>query len=134
MTFKVAKAEADQYAQFIDDLVYSSNRKQIMMSPIPFAAGMLKFTIQRNKSGLNKLQPYFTLFLEKPLGVKVPVLYGKKRLFNKIANYIICLDQKAKERDNDNCLGKLRAIGENDKFTLYDNGENYSKMTSYSMS
>ena len=134
ITFKVAKPEPDVYAQFIDDIVYGSNRKQALMTPIPFGAGQLKFTISRNKSGLNKLSPYFTLFLEKPLGVKVPILYGKKRLFNKLANYIITLDQKSKERDDNKCLGKLRAIGDNDKFTLYDNGENFQKLNSYSMS
>ena len=78
-----------------------TNRKQIMMSPIPFGAGCLKFTITRNKTGLNKLQPYFTLLLERQYGAKAPILFGKKRLFNKLANYIICLDHKAKERDDE---------------------------------
>ena len=35
------------------------------------------------------------------------------------------IDPKAKERGDAKCLGKLRAIGEKDKFTLYDNGENF---------
>ena len=43
---------------------------------------------------------------------------------------MICLEknkQKKTERDLDNCQGKLRACnGENDKFVLYDNGENYN--------
>ena len=102
--------------------------------PIPYGAGQLRFTIKRDKSGFNKLQPSFTLFLEKPHGVKVPLLYGKKRLFNKLANYIITTDKKAKERDNKKCLGKLRAVGDKDKFTLYDNGENFSKMETVAMS
>ncbi len=104
------------------------------MAPIPFACGCLKFTIVRNKTGLNKLHPYFTLFLEKPFGVKVALLYGQKRKFNKVPNYLISLDKNFKDRDDEDCLGKLRAIGGKDKFTLYDNGENYSKLQNYAIS
>jgi len=104
------------------------------MSPIPFACGSLKFVIVRNNTGLNKLHPYYTLFLEKPYGIRVAVLYGQKRKFNKIANYLISLDKNFRDRDADEVLGKLRGIGGNDKFTLYDNGENYSKLANFSMS
>jgi len=87
----------------------------------------LKFSISRNNSGFNKLSPVFVLWLEKPLGSKVPILYGKKRLFNKLANYLISMDENCNERDSENCIGKLRAVDSNDKFCLYDNGENFLK-------
>jgi len=100
------------------------------MSPIPFAAGSLKFVITRNQSGLNKLSPIFTMSLEKPMGIKVPIIYGKKRLFNKSANYLLSIDKNCAERDNDNCIGKLRAIDDENRFYLYDNGDNFTKVGS----
>ena len=118
----------------MDEVINGNNKKQVLMSPIPFACGSLKFVIVRNNTGLHKLHPYYTLYLEKPYGVKVAVLYGQKRKFNKIANYLISLDKTFRDRDDDEVLGKLRGLGGNDKFTLYDNGENYSKLANYSMS
>lgn len=47
---------------------------------------------------------------------------------------MISLNKTFKDRDDEEVLGKLRGIGGNDKFTLYDNGENYTKLANYSMS
>jgi len=55
------------------------------------------------------------------------MLYAKKRAFNKTPNYLISMEKNKKARSNDVCLGKLRANPECDKYTLYDNGENYTK-------
>lgn len=101
------------------------------MSPIPFHVGTLKFTIKRKKSGLNKFHPKFELFIEKHNGSQVMLLFGKKRAFNKTANYLISMDKSSNERDNATCLGKLRANKENDRFILYDNGENFEKKNTY---
>lgn len=62
------------------------------------------------------------------MGGQIPILYGKKRAFNKTANYLISLEKTAKDRGTDLCVGKLRANNENDKFNLYDNGENFSRL------
>jgi len=43
---------------------------------------------------------------------------------------MICLEKNNKggmERESENCLGKLRANNEHDRFVLYDNGENFEK-------
>jgi len=40
-------------------------RKEAVMASIPMGAGRLKFIVERNKSGLNKITPAFDLFLEK---------------------------------------------------------------------
>ena len=100
------------------------------MNPIPFGAGPMLFTIQRNCSGMNKLYPTYTLFIEKQYGIKVPVLYAKKRAFNKTANFLISLSRDA-SRGSEAAIGKLRALESNDKFILYDNGENYSKLYNF---
>ena len=104
------------------------------MQPIPFGVGPLKFTIERNKSGLNKLYPAFTLYIEKPYGNKVTVLHAKKRAFNKTANFLISLSKTNGSRESNQAVGKLRALETNDKFVLYDNGENYSKLSTFKMS
>ena len=127
-TFKLPNFDASVYITFIDHLIFGSNRREAIMQPIPPAVGQLKFCIGRNKNMLNKLTPSFYLYLEKNNGGRILVLYGKKMPFKKQSYYMICLEknkQKKIERESDNCLGKLRATtNENDKFVLYDNGEN----------
>jgi hypothetical protein len=43
------------------------------------------------------------------------------------------MQKSGANRSSDNALGKLRANKAKDKFTLYDNGENYSKKSTYTM-
>jgi hypothetical protein len=98
------------------------------MDPIPFQVGVLKFSIERHKSGFNKLHPSYYLYLEKASGGRVQLLYGKKRAFNRTANYLISVEKHKSSRENDMCIGKLRANKEGDKYVLYDNGENHDKV------
>lgn len=79
----------------MEDLLFGWDRKTAVLKPIPFGAGPLKFTIERNSSGLNKLYPTYTMFIEKPYGNKVTVLFAKKRAFNKTANFLISLSRDA---------------------------------------
>ena len=60
------------------------------------------------------------------------MLYAKKRAFNKTANYLISMEKNKTTRSNDVCLGKLRANPEGDKYILYDNGENFTKISQHS--
>jgi hypothetical protein len=74
------------------------------MQPIPPAVGQLKFSITRNKSGLNKLSPSFHLNLEKSGGGSVLILYGKKLPFKKTSYYLISLDkntERINQKDSD---------------------------------
>lgn len=107
------------------DALNTNSKKHVLMAPIPFGCGPLKLLIVRNNKGLNKLHPYFTLFIERPYGVKIALLYAQKRKFKKDPNYLISMDKTFKDRNDEQVLGKLRAIGANVKFILYDNGENY---------
>jgi hypothetical protein len=101
------------------------------MDPIPFQMGQLKFTIERHRTGFNRLHPSYYFYLEKNQGGRLLILYAKKRAFNKTANYLISMEKNKINRNNDVCLGKLRANPEGDKYILYDNGENYSKAATY---
>jgi hypothetical protein len=98
------------------------------MAPLPFNVGMLKFTIERHRKGFNRLHPSYYLYLEKNTGGRVLVLYGKKRSFNKTANYLISMEKNKSDRGSDVCVGKLRCNNEGDKYVLYDNGENYTRV------
>ena len=73
------------------------------------------------------------MYLEKNQGGRVLILYAKKRAFNKTSNYLISMEKNKKDRNNDTCLGKLRANPEGDKYVLYDNGENFSKVHQFSL-
>ena len=93
------------------------------MRPIPIEVGMLRFELERNKSGFKLLHPSFNLFLEKRGGERASILHAKKRPFNKTANYVISVDVKSKRKDGA-CLGKLRSNKIRDRYYLYNDGEN----------
>ncbi len=88
-----------------------------MMVPIPFNCGIVRCVVTKIKSessGVLKMfdSPYFKMEIEFDTNLKIPVLFGKKRAFNKRANYIICTDMKFNNRSADTCVGKLRALEE----------------------
>ena len=98
------------------------------MNPIPFNVGLLKFTIERHRSGFNRFNPSYYLYLEKNQGGRVLVLYAKKRSFKRTANYLISMEKNKGARGSEICVGKLRGNPEGDKYMLYDKGENYTKV------
>ena len=74
------------------------------------------------------------MYTEKPYGNKVTVLYGKKKAFSKTAYYAISLAKGGNKRESNLAVGKLRGLETSDKYMLYDNGENYSKLSTFKMS
>lgn len=103
------KVEPEVADKFVNDICFGICRKEALMQPIPMQAGRIKFTIERNQSGLNKIQPYYNLYFEGSQGKKVLVLYGKKRAFNRTTNFLISLSKDANDRESNMCVGKLRA-------------------------
>jgi hypothetical protein len=59
------------------------------MKPVPMKIGQIRTTIDRQKSGFNRLWPKYTLSLSD--GNKF-LLSGKKRSANATSNYLISLD------------------------------------------
>jgi hypothetical protein len=98
LTFKVAVCDPESYKAFVDQVIFGSRAKDLIMNPIPFQIGQLRFTIERHRVGLNRLHPSYYLFLEKNQGGRVLILYGKKRAFNKTANYLISMEKNKKDR------------------------------------
>ena len=95
---KIAVCNLHCYQAFISKLMNFRTAREAIMDPIPLSVGMLKFTIERHRSGFNRLHPSYYMFIEKIGGEKVQILYGKKRPFNKTANYLISMGHKTKGR------------------------------------
>jgi hypothetical protein len=110
---------------FVQQLAICGKNTDLFMQPLPLDLGQLRFSIERHRAGFNRIHPSYYLYLEKPSGGHVQVLYAKKRSFNKTSNYLISLEKNKTNRESDVCLGKLRANTEGDKYFLYDHGENY---------
>jgi hypothetical protein len=69
------------------------------MSPIPFHCGMMKFVFERNRSGLNRLNPLFILSLELFNGDLVPLLYARKEKFSKNSVFLISSEKSLNQKN-----------------------------------
>ena len=65
-----------------------SNIKDFIMNPCPKRAGTIQCYIKRNKSGLSKLFPEYSVYLKD--GDKF-LMTSKKRGNNKTSNYLISM-------------------------------------------
>jgi len=81
-------------------------------------------TIERSKSGFNRLWPQYTLKLSN--GNKY-LLTGKKRGMNATSNYMITIEQKKFEKDSNGYLGKVRSNFLGTEFCIFDSKENPKK-------
>jgi len=66
LTFKVlAESEVQMplLNKFIDYMVYGPDQRNILMSPIPFQCGTIKFVVERDKTGINRLLPTYNLYI-----------------------------------------------------------------------
>jgi len=96
-----------------------TNMRAFLSSPAPKGAGVLQCYIRRNKSGTNKFNPVYTLYLKD--GDRL-LLQSKKRANNKTSNYLITMAENDFNRDSMNYLGKLRSNFVGTEFNVYDNG------------
>jgi hypothetical protein len=78
-------------AKLINPFTPLAERKSLFMLPVPMKIGQIKMTIERHKSGFNRIWPKYTLSLSD--GAKF-LLSGKKRGANATSNYLISLDQE----------------------------------------
>lgn len=107
----------------------ASEIKNFIMSPAPKQAGMIECRIIRERTGLNKLFPKYTL--ESEAGVFL--MTAKKQKNNKTSNYAITMskvDTGAKEHggETDAFLGKLRSNFLGLEFTAFGTGLNPKKI------
>mgnify|MGYP001946165182 CR=1 FL=1 len=94
--------------------------RKFLTTPIPKGAGVVKCRIRRNKSGMNKLFPMYSLYLTDE---DLFLLASRKRPNNMLSNYLITLSENDLSREGSGFLGKLRKknmIGT--EFIVYDDG------------
>ena len=102
------------------DLLPSQSTKVFLTSPLS-KGRILHCTIHRNKSGLNKLYPKYTMTLSSS---EKFLLSSKKRGGNKTSNYIITMSPSDFDPKTGDFLGKLRANFLRTEFMIYDSGLN----------
>lgn len=86
--------QKDAYDAFINKLFNPylplEEQRELYMKPLPALIGQIQCTIERSKSGFDRLWPKYTLTLSQ--GNRY-MLTGKKRNLNSTSNYMITIDQ-----------------------------------------
>jgi len=101
--------------------------KTFLMAPAPKTAGMIECRIVRERSGINKLYPKYTL--ESDSGVFL--MCAKKQSQNKTSNYALSTSKAdLVSKDCDEFVGKLRSNFLGLEFTAYGTGLNPKKIDS----
>ncbi|CAI2358953.1 unnamed protein product [Moneuplotes crassus] len=107
--------------------------KELLARPIPKEIGTLMLTIVRNKSGLSRWKPKYTLvaFLVNKSSKSnecKELLVGKKRSNNKKPTYLISLDISNPKPKGPAYVGKVKLVNKKKtNFVVYDHGLNPKK-------
>eukprot|EP01061_Rhynchopus_euleeides_P020139 TRINITY_DN32890_c0_g1_i2.p1 TRINITY_DN32890_c0_g1~~TRINITY_DN32890_c0_g1_i2.p1 ORF type:complete len:418 (+),score=141.27 TRINITY_DN32890_c0_g1_i2:53-1255(+) len=99
--------------------------KRGFLGRAPPKVGMVCCHIVRDRSGIKKLHPEYSLYLES--GEPKFLLAARKRKKNKTSNYLISMDPEDLHRNSGNFYGKVRSNFLGTEFTIYDRGEKPSK-------
>lgn len=91
------------------------------MKPVPPLIGQIQTSIERHKSGMNRLWPKYTLSLSKTSKF---LLNAQKRTGNKTSNYGISIEKDMVKKGAETYLGKLRSNFIGTEFCLFNAGEN----------
>ena len=109
------------------DTLSLPDKESLLLTPIAKGTTeMLKFSIERNKSGFNKLYPKYTLFYQLPASPNpIPLLVSKKRSGQTTSNYMISLNIQNPKPKGQGFIGKVRSSG-NGCYNCYGKGGNPS--------
>lgn len=102
--------------------------KAFILNPSPKTAGMIECRIIRERNGLNKVFPKYTM--ETDSGVFL--MCAKKQTRNKTSNYAITTSKTdlSGDKDSEASLGKLRSDFLGLEFVAYGAGQNPKKIDS----
>eukprot|EP01059_Diplonema_ambulator_P004560 TRINITY_DN14276_c0_g1_i4.p1 TRINITY_DN14276_c0_g1~~TRINITY_DN14276_c0_g1_i4.p1 ORF type:complete len:361 (+),score=88.68 TRINITY_DN14276_c0_g1_i4:149-1084(+) len=100
--------------------------KRSFLGHAPPKVGMVYCHIIRDRSGLKKLHPEYTMYLESGTDSQF-LLAARKRKKNKTSNYLISMDTEDLHRNSGNFYGKVRSNFLGTEFTVYDRGERATK-------
>ena len=95
--------------------------RKFLTTPLPKSAGVVQCNIRRDKSGINKMYPVYSIFLKD--GDEF-MMNAKKRANNKTSNYLISMGEGDLARVGPNYLGKLRSNFVGTEFQVFDDGYN----------
>jgi tubby-related protein 1 len=96
-----------------------------LLNPVPKEMGVLECRIIRERGGLAKFHPKYTLATENG----VHLLSSKKRAHNKTSNYAIMMDPNANfDKDDETYLAKLRSNFVGSEFSMFGRGLNPKKV------
>lgn len=122
-------SQKDAYDAFISKLFNPylplDEQRDLFMKPLPALIGQVQCTIERSKSGFDRIFPKYTLSLSN--GNRY-MLTGKKRGMNSTSNYMITIDQAKFAKDNNGYLGKVRSNFLGTEFYIFDSKENPKKV------
>ncbi|CAJ0918413.1 unnamed protein product [Ranitomeya imitator] len=110
------------------DAVDVGDLKEFALRPAPRGV-TIRCRISRDKKGVDRgLYPTYYMHQEKDDSRKLFLLAGRKRKKSKTSNYLISIDPTDMSREGGNFVGKLRSNLMGTKFTVYDDGENPTKV------
>jgi len=99
--------------------------KSFLLEPLPRQAGMVECRIVRDRGGLSKLFPKYTL--ETDAGIFL--MTAKKQTQNKTSNYAVSMSKAdTNGKESESLLGKLRADFLGLEFVAYGTGMNPKKI------
>ncbi|KAJ9453228.1 Tubby protein-like protein 1 [Diplonema papillatum] len=101
--------------------------KRSFLGRAPPKVGMIYCHIIRDRSGMKKLHPEYSLYLESGSEEPQFLLAARKRKKNKTSNYLISMDLNDLQRNSGNFYGKVRSNFLGTEFTVYDKGEKPSR-------
>lgn len=119
------------YLDYIFNKPYNEWR-EFLIRPVPKQIGTLMLTIVRNKSGLNRWHPKYTLVSylvdDKKYTEWKELLVGKKRSKNKNPTYLVSLDIKNPKPHGNSYVGKVKLANKKKlNFVIFDHGCNPKK-------
>lgn len=71
ISFKIAVCNPEAYNAFVHQIVFGNKARDLILMPLPFNVGVMRFTIERHRKGFNRLHPSYYLYLEKNTGGRV---------------------------------------------------------------
>lgn len=92
----------------------------MLYDPVPRNCGVIQCTINRHKSGFNRLWPKYTMHLSDGNNF---LLSAKKRAANKTSNYLISTDPENQNKNATSYIGKLRSNFLGTEFYIYNEGQ-----------
>ena len=120
--------QAAKQKQYIEQLLgrYISMKDQakLIMAPLPPEIGMVQCTIERNKSGFNKINPKYILSLSDSNNTPLMMLESKK-IQSKTTHLRVEINtgnQKYMSKQEENYIGRVRSNMNNSQFYIFDTG------------